>query len=59
MNFGDWEMFRVLIVSLREHEMTTVIKQHESKRHPPLMHKQQSSVQTRERKSNALFKFIR
>ncbi|KAK9732317.1 Ankyrin repeats (3 copies) [Popillia japonica] len=31
MNFGDWEMFRVMIVSLREHEMTTVIKQDESK----------------------------
>lgn len=24
MNFGDWEMFRVLIVSLREHEMTNI-----------------------------------
>ncbi|KAI4462246.1 ankyrin repeat-containing [Holotrichia oblita] len=31
MNFGDWEMFRVMIVSLREHEMTSVIKQDESK----------------------------
>ncbi|KRT81831.1 hypothetical protein AMK59_5196 [Oryctes borbonicus] len=31
MNFGDWEMFRVMIVSLREHEMTSVIRQDESK----------------------------
>lgn len=31
MNFGDWEMFKVMIVSLREHEMTTVLRQDESK----------------------------
>lgn len=31
MNFGDWEMFRVLIVSLREHELTSVVKQDEMK----------------------------
>nr|XP_022916026.1 kinase D-interacting substrate of 220 kDa isoform X5 [Onthophagus taurus] len=29
MNFGDWEMFKVLIVSLREHEMTSVLVQDE------------------------------
>lgn len=31
MNFGDWEMFRVTIVSMREHEMTSFIRQDESK----------------------------
>lgn len=31
MSFGDWEMFRVLIVSLREHELTSVMRQDESK----------------------------
>lgn len=31
MTFGDWEMFRVMIVSLREHEMTTVVRQDESR----------------------------
>ncbi|XP_017768310.1 PREDICTED: kinase D-interacting substrate of 220 kDa isoform X3 [Nicrophorus vespilloides] len=31
MSFGDWEMFKVMIVSLREHELTTVIQQDESK----------------------------
>lgn len=29
MSFGDWEMFRVCIVSLREHELTSVVKQDE------------------------------
>ena len=24
MTFGDWELFRMVIVSLREHELTTV-----------------------------------
>lgn len=24
MNFGDWEMFKVMIVSLREHELSYV-----------------------------------
>lgn len=32
MSFGDWEMFKVVIVSLREHELTSVMKQDESNR---------------------------
>lgn len=32
MNFGDWEMFKVVIVSMREHEVTSVMKQDESNR---------------------------
>lgn len=32
MNFGDWEMFKVVIVSMREHELTSVMKQDESNR---------------------------
>lgn len=31
MNFGDWEMFRVMIVSLRQQEMTVVMRQDEAK----------------------------
>lgn len=31
MSFGDWEMFKVVIVSLREHELTSVMKQDESR----------------------------
>lgn len=31
MNFGDWEMFKVMIVSLREQELTSVMKQDEAK----------------------------
>ena len=31
MNFGDWEMYKVMIVSLREHEMTSVTRQDEAK----------------------------
>lgn len=31
MNFGDWEMFKVIIVSLREQELTNVMKQDEAK----------------------------
>lgn len=31
MTFGDWEMFKVMIVSLREHELTTLIKQDEAR----------------------------
>lgn len=31
MSFGDWEMFRVLVVSLREHELTSVYQQDESR----------------------------
>lgn len=29
MNFGDWEMFKVMIVSLREHELTLVTQAEE------------------------------
>lgn len=32
MTFGDWEMFKVVIVSMREHELTSVMKQDESNR---------------------------
>lgn len=32
MSFGDWEMFKVVIVSMREHEVTSVMKQDESNR---------------------------
>lgn len=32
MSFGDWEMFKVVIVSMREHELTSVMKQDESSR---------------------------
>lgn len=31
MNFGDWEMFKVIIVSLREQELTNVMKQDEGR----------------------------
>lgn len=64
MNFGDWEMFRVLIVSLREHEMTSVIKQSET-RHVRAPALKPSSGPSRERKRNYLsmivykfFKFV-
>ena len=53
MNFGDWEMFRVLIVSLREHEMTSIVKQDESKNVRASVPKQQIAVQPRERKASA------
>lgn len=29
MSFGDWEMFKVLIISLREHEITNVLHYNE------------------------------
>ena len=29
MNFGDWELFKMMIASLREHEMTTICKKNE------------------------------
>lgn len=31
MSFGDWEMFKVLLISLREHEITSVLHQNEIK----------------------------
>lgn len=31
MSFGDWEMFKVAIVSLREQELTTLLKQEDGK----------------------------
>lgn len=31
MSFGDWEMFKVLLISLREHEITSVLHQNELK----------------------------
>ncbi|KAB0794943.1 hypothetical protein PPYR_11782 [Photinus pyralis] len=53
MNFGDWEMFRVLIVSLREHEMTTVVRHDENKHVRAPAPKQQATVPPRERKASA------
>lgn len=32
MSFGDWELFRMVIVSLREHELTSVTTQEEGPR---------------------------
>lgn len=31
MSFGDWEMFKVILISLREHEITSVLHQNEVK----------------------------
>lgn len=30
MTFGDWELFKLLVVSLREHELTTVTQTEET-----------------------------
>lgn len=30
MSFGDWEMFKVMVISLREHELTSVVQAEES-----------------------------
>lgn len=30
MNFGDWELFRMVIISLREHEVTSVTQMEET-----------------------------
>lgn len=32
MSFGDWELFRMVIVSLREQELTTFMTQEEGPR---------------------------
>lgn len=29
MSFGDWEMFKVMLISLRGHEITSVLRQDE------------------------------
>ncbi|KAF5273996.1 hypothetical protein FQA39_LY01111 [Lamprigera yunnana] len=52
MSFGDWEMFRVLIVSLREYEMTHVTKQDESKNVRMTVTKSQNPLASRERKAS-------
>ncbi|KAG5884855.1 hypothetical protein JTB14_036089 [Gonioctena quinquepunctata] len=31
MSFGDWEMFKVLLIALREHEITSILRQDEIK----------------------------
>nr|XP_023022551.1 kinase D-interacting substrate of 220 kDa-like [Leptinotarsa decemlineata] len=31
MSFGDWEMFKVLLITLREHEITSILQQDEVK----------------------------
>lgn len=38
MSFGDWEMFKVLLISLREHEITSVLHQNEVKPTRPAKH---------------------
>ena len=30
MSFGDWEMFKVMLISLREHEVSAVFRQEET-----------------------------
>ncbi|KAF5290012.1 hypothetical protein FQR65_LT11678 [Abscondita terminalis] len=53
MSFGDWEMFRVLIVSLREYEMTHVTKQDETKSLRMAPSKPPPPMPSRERKASA------
>lgn len=58
MNFGDWEMFRVLIVSLREQEMTSVIRQDESKNTVRFtVSKSTAAVGPKDRRGKYLFQF--
>ncbi|KAK4875156.1 hypothetical protein RN001_011578 [Aquatica leii] len=53
MSFGDWEMFRVLIVSLREYEMTRVTKHDETKNVRMAVNKPPMPMPSRERKASA------
>ncbi|XP_025831088.1 kinase D-interacting substrate of 220 kDa B-like [Agrilus planipennis] len=50
MNFGDWEIFKMLIVSLREQELSSVVTHREIKPRPLGITKQAASTTTRERK---------
>lgn len=57
MSFGDWEMFKVALVSLREQEMTTLLKQDEGK--SVRFNKPQQSTVKPERKCNCFEYFLR
>lgn len=45
MSFGDWEMFKVLLISLREHEITSVLHQNEIKPARTVKHTERRGIQ--------------
>uniref|UniRef100_A0A1B6DF02 Uncharacterized protein n=2 Tax=Clastoptera arizonana TaxID=38151 RepID=A0A1B6DF02_9HEMI len=52
MNFGDWELFRMVIVSLREHEVMSITQQEETSNNRNVRFASHSSNQLERRLSN-------
>ncbi|XP_054258040.1 kinase D-interacting substrate of 220 kDa B isoform X3 [Macrosteles quadrilineatus] len=53
MGFGDWEMFRIIIVSLREHELSNVMTLEETSANRNVRFVQNSSQSSQDRSKNS------